>query len=144
MDWMLLPLRRYVDFDGRSRRTEYWMYALLQFLVYGAFSVLLLAGLPWTEMLDPNYYGPEPMPGVLFWIGLVLMMLFWLATLLPTIAVTIRRLHDQDQSGWLYLLSFIPYVGGFVLLIFMCLPGTVGPNRFGPDPKDPNHAGVFR
>lgn len=57
-----------------------------------------------------------------------------LAMLVPNIAVTVRRFHDQDKSGWFYLLSFIPYVGGLIMIIFMCQAGTRGPNRFGSDP----------
>jgi uncharacterized membrane protein YhaH (DUF805 family) len=52
------------------------------------------------------------------------------------LAVEVRRFHDQDRSGWLMLLGLIPYVGFLVVLVFMCLPGTRGPNRFGADPYD--------
>ena len=58
-----------------------------------------------------------------------------LAVLVPSIAVTIRRLHDTERSGWWILIAFVPLVGGIVLLVFMCLDGTGGPNKFGPDPK---------
>jgi uncharacterized membrane protein YhaH (DUF805 family) len=57
-----------------------------------------------------------------------------LALLVPSIAVGVRRFHDQDKSGWFLLLALIPVVGGLIVLVFMCLPGTSGPNRFGPDP----------
>ena len=53
---------------------------------------------------------------------------------MPAIAVQVRRFHDQDKSGWFVLLGLIPYVGGLIVLVFMCLPGTPGPNRFGPRP----------
>jgi uncharacterized membrane protein YhaH (DUF805 family) len=58
-----------------------------------------------------------------------------LATLLPTLAVVIRRLHDTNKSGWWWLITFVPFVGGLVLLMFECLPGDQGPNQYGPDPK---------
>jgi uncharacterized membrane protein YhaH (DUF805 family) len=61
--------------------------------------------------------------------------LYTLAVLLPSIAVTVRRLHDTDRSGWWILLGFIPIIGGIILLVFYVLEGTRGPNRFGPDPK---------
>jgi uncharacterized membrane protein YhaH (DUF805 family) len=61
--------------------------------------------------------------------------LYSLAVLLPTIAVTVRRLHDTDRTGWWILLGFIPVIGGIVLLVFYVLEGTRGPNRYGPDPK---------
>lgn len=70
-------------------------------------------------------------------------MIFVLAILIPSIAVQVRRFHDQDKSGWFVLLALIPFLGGLVVLVFMCLEGTRGPNRFGPDPKNPAGAEVF-
>ena len=55
--------------------------------------------------------------------------------MIPNLAVTIRRLHDQDKSGWWLLISFIPF-GGLVLLVFMFIDGTPGENEYGPSPKD--------
>jgi uncharacterized membrane protein YhaH (DUF805 family) len=66
--------------------------------------------------------------------------LYIFAVLVPTIAVAVRRFHDQDKSGAWYLLAFIPGVGGIILLVFMCLEGSPGPNRYGPNPKEPNQA----
>ena len=57
--------------------------------------------------------------------------------------VTIRRFHDQDRSGWFILVGAIPYVGGLITIAFMCVPGTVGPNRFGMDPRNPDMSDVF-
>jgi uncharacterized membrane protein YhaH (DUF805 family) len=71
------------------------------------------------------------------------MMLFVLGSFIPGLAVTVRRFHDQDKSGWLVLLNFIPYLGGFIVFIFMCLDGTRGENSYGPDPKAWNNDGVF-
>ncbi len=65
----------------------------------------------------------------------IVLALLGLVFLIPNIAVAVRRFHDQDKSGWFYLLNFIPYLGGLIVLVFMCLEGTRGPNRFGPDPK---------
>ncbi|MEE4200185.1 MAG: DUF805 domain-containing protein [Erythrobacter sp.] len=61
--------------------------------------------------------------------------LLGLALIVPGLAVQVRRFHDQDKTGWLVLLGFIPIIGGLIVLVFMLLPGTDGPNRFGPDPK---------
>ena len=55
----------------------------------------------------------------------------------------VRRFHDQDKSGWFVLLGFIPIVGGLIVLVFMLLEGTKGPNRFGPDPKGAGDTSVF-
>ena len=75
---------------------------------------------------------------------LMLQNLFGLVSFIPGLAVAIRRLHDQDRSGWLLLLVFIPILGWFALLVLMLLDGTRGRNRFGPDPKNPGEeADVF-
>ncbi|ATS20582.1 membrane protein [Xanthomonas phaseoli pv. phaseoli] len=127
MEWMLLPLKRYADFNGRSRRKEYWMFALMQCLVLfvfgGLFAVAALA------------LGNENGPGALAWLICAVMVIVCLALIVPGIAVTVRRLHDQDKSGWFYLISLVPYVGAFVLLVFMCVEGTPGPNQYGENPK---------
>ena len=65
----------------------------------------------------------------------VILVLWFILTFLPELAVAVRRLHDQDQSGWLVLIGLIPFIGPIAFIVFMCLEGTQGPNRFGPDPK---------
>lgn len=132
MDWMLMPYRRYADFNGRSQRKEYWMFLLLFLIVYAVGLTIMLAG---------GFGGSEP--GPLFWLGGALLAIFVIGSFIPSLAVQVRRFHDQDKSGWFVLLNFIPYIGGIIVLVFMCLEGTRGPNRFGPDPKDPVGADVF-
>lgn len=128
MDWMLMPLRRYADFSGRSRRKEYWMYALfITLITIALFCVAALLGGGLAGMAESG--------GMFAGTSLALFGIFWLAIIVPSIAVTVRRFHDQDKSGWFVLLNFIPYVGGLIVLVFMFLEGTRGPNRFGPDPK---------
>jgi uncharacterized membrane protein YhaH (DUF805 family) len=124
MDKALLPLTRYFDFRGRSTRTEYWAYSIALGLVYACLVVLTLATATPRE-------GPTGL-GVL---AIVLMFVVAIGTAVPSIAVTVRRLHDQDRSGWMTLFCFVPYVGSVVLLVLMCLGGTKGPNRFGEDPR---------
>jgi len=158
MEWMILPFKRYADFQGRSRRMEYWMFALLNFLV-----ALVLAGpFAFTYISAVIAAAGEPnadaaaveamMQGglSLSMIGIVLYVLYALAAFIPSIAVTVRRFHDRDMSGWWYLglavASILPLVGfiaSIALLVLMVLPGTPGPNRFGSDPKDPYAADVF-
>jgi uncharacterized membrane protein YhaH (DUF805 family) len=140
MDWMLMPLRRYADFSGRSRRKEYWMFTLFILLVYAVLGILIAMGGVFSSMGDP---GATPQIGMLGWIGIGLLGIFALGIFIPALAVIVRRLHDQDKSGWFILLQFIPYIGGIVLLVFMCIDGTKGENRFGPDPKGENVADVF-
>lgn len=118
IDYMMTPLRKYADFSGRARRMEYWMFFVG---VMGANVVAsILDGiLSLSGMIGP--YGP-------------LSMIVLLGTLIPSIAVGVRRLHDQDKSGWFMLLGLIPLIN-LVLLVFMFLQGTQGDNQYGPDPK---------
>lgn len=128
LDWMTMPLKRYAEFSGRSRRKEYWWFTLLAILVAAVFlAVLISAGLSLSDT-------EGTMNGVVLVIVLIGLLLY-LAILIPSIAVQVRRFHDQDRSGWLVLLNFVPYVGGLIVFIFMLLEGTKGPNKFGPDPK---------
>ena len=137
MEWMLLPYRRYADFSGRSRRREYWMFLLFYILVYITMSVLF--GTNEAVRTPTGFgYGSRLVGGA----GL-LGGLFALFSFVPSLAVSVRRLHDQDRSGWLMLLGLIPFLGGFALLVLMCLEGTRGGNRYGGDPKDPSDTGVF-
>lgn len=132
MEWMILPLKRYADFSGRSRRKEYWMFTLGVMLVFGFAAILLFTIF--------GAAGSFANGGAMSSASMLLIAVFglaYLAILIPAIAVQVRRFHDQDKSGWFVLMNFIPYVGGIIVLVFMCLEGTRGPNRFGPDPKNP-------
>ena len=151
LEWMLMPYSRYAEFSGRSRRKEYWMFTLFGILVMIPFGILMFAGMPNLEaMADPVTAASAESPGALFWIGVGGITIFGLGSLIPSIAVTIRRFHDRDMSGWwvlgFALLGAIPVVGGIfsiAQLVIMALAGTPGSNRFGPDPKDPGQANVF-
>jgi uncharacterized membrane protein YhaH (DUF805 family) len=152
LEWMIMPYKRYFDFKGRSRRKEYWSFVLLGAIVYFVLLALMMAGgFSLAAMSNPETAASTlASPGPLFYVGAGLLGIFGLATIIPGIAVIIRRLHDRDMSGWWYLgvivASLIPIVGmlaGIAFLVLMFLPGTSGPNRFGPDPKDPASAAVF-
>lgn len=114
IDYYVDVLRKYAVFSGRARRAEYWY-----FLLYNAL-ISLGIGIIAATLGD--------MLGI---VGI----LYGLAVLIPSLAVSVRRLHDIDKSGWWLLLSFIPLIGGLVLLLFFVQDGTPGPNKFGPDPK---------
>ncbi len=142
MEWMLMPLKRYADFSGRSRRQEYWLYVLFMTLVYvGGIVIAIAVGATEMSAFDPK---SEEIPGATM-IVILLLVLVYLGFFIPTLAVQVRRFHDQDLSGWFVLLGFIPYVGWLIVLIFMCIDGTPGPNRFGPDPqgRGDSHASIF-
>jgi uncharacterized membrane protein YhaH (DUF805 family) len=120
MEWATLPLKKYADFSGRARRKEYWMFTLL--LLVAGFVLGIVEGvLGLSGTVGP--YGP-------------LSLLFMLAIIVPSIAVGVRRLHDTGRSGWWLLLYFLPIIGAIVLLVFMVLDGTRGPNEYGADPKE--------
>ena len=151
MEWMLLPFRRYAEFSGRSRRKEYWMFTL--FLIVASVVLLLIE----LALGISETFGAAGGP---------LSLIFSLATLIPSISVSVRRLHDIDRTGWWLLLPLAPLflaavgaaaqltwlvavaglaalVGLIVLLVFAVTDGTRGANRFGSDPKDPTDTEVF-
>ena len=115
---MFDALKKYAVFSGRARRQEYWLFILLYIILYVIAITIDLS----TGMIDEvSGYG-------------VFTGLLTLGFILPAIAVLVRRLHDIDKSGWWALLSIVPLVN-LVLLVFACMDGTVGANRFGPDTK---------
>ncbi|MET7489558.1 DUF805 domain-containing protein [Streptomyces sp. NPDC005538] len=115
MDWFVEPLRKYAVFSGRARRGEYWTFVLV---VYGAY--VALAGL--------GVSAESPALVVAAFLVIV-------GSLLPAVAVTVRRLHDTDRSGWWFLIGFVPFVGTVVMLVFLCTESEPGENRFGSCPK---------
>jgi uncharacterized membrane protein YhaH (DUF805 family) len=119
MQWYLKVLRQYADFEGRARRTEYWMFVLFSVII----SIVL-------NVLD-NLLGLGFMAGTAGWLSL----LYSLAVLLPSLGVSVRRLHDTGRSGWWVLIALVPLVGAIVLIVFTATEGNRGPNAYGPDPK---------
>lgn len=113
MNWYLKVLENYAVFSGRARRQEFWMFLL--------FSTIVAFILPFFGRVTVGYDG----------IGL----LYQLAVLIPSIAVSVRRLHDTDRSGWWVLIILIPILGSIVLLVFMAQDGNQGENQYGADPK---------
>jgi uncharacterized membrane protein YhaH (DUF805 family) len=106
--------RNYVNFSGRAPRSEYWFWSLFTSLVSlaaGIFDLAIAAGTGFSPF------------STIAGLGLIL----------PGIAVSVRRLHDLDRTGWWLLLIFTG-IGGILLLIWDCMKGTDGPNRFGADP----------
>lgn len=158
MEWMILPFKRYADFEGRSRRKEYWMFILLNTVI-----MLILAGPFFFSLMSASIANAGDPAGSeaalaamleggvgLSLVGAGLYGLYALAAFIPSIAVTVRRLHDRDMSGWWYLglsvaglLPVVGFLASIALFVLMVLPGTPGSNRFGVDPKDPYAEDVF-
>lgn len=118
MNWYLKVLKNYANFSGRARRKEYWFFILFNAMF--AIVAAILDNVLGLAIKDVGY-GP-------FYI------LYVLATLIPGLAVLVRRLHDIDKSGWYILLGLIPCVGGIILLVFSVTAGDPGENEYGPDP----------
>ncbi len=113
-------LNNYANFEGRARRREYWLFYLANCIVSVALNIISLA--IGGDLSTLNFVD-------------VISLLYVLALLVPVIALTIRRLHDTDRSGWWLLIALVPIIGAIVLFVFMVLPGTEGENKYGPDPK---------
>lgn len=118
---------KYATFTGRASRSEYWYFTLFNII---ASTLLLLLGIA----IGAATGGSDGVPGGLI-VGYILYIIYGLGVLIPSLAVTVRRLHDTNNSGWLILLGLIPCVGGIVLLVFMILQGTNGENKYGDIPE---------
>lgn len=114
MKWYIHILKNYVNFSGRARREEYWMFFLFHFI----FSLVI-------GFVD----------GLIGTAG-ILTLLYSLAVFVPSIAVGFRRLHDTGRSAWWVLTSLIPLVGAIILLVFMCSDSQKHDNKYGPNPKE--------
>ncbi|HEX8382104.1 MAG TPA: DUF805 domain-containing protein [Sphingomonas sp.] len=131
MSWMLLPLRRYADFQGRSRRREYWWFVVLCLIAIATAGIAMIAA-------SGSFRSQGEMASrFTIWAGFALLPL-----VVPLMAVTTRRLHDLGLSGWwvlaLVIGAAIPAIDTIVALahlVVMALPGKKGVNRFGGDPK---------
>ena len=122
MSWFVEALKKYAVFSGRSRRKEYWFFVLFVVII----SIVL-------SIID-SLVGTDRSTGV----GLF-GTIFSLAILIPSIAVTVRRLHDIDRTGWWVLISLVPLIGWIVLLVFTVQDSTPGTNRYGPNPKSTDY-----
>ena len=131
MDEYFAVLKQYAVFSGRAGRKEYWRFSPMQIGIAFALAMWLVAALP-NEPGDNFRWRDLGAAGLPFYV----MMLYALATIVPTCAVTVRRLHDADYSGWWLLLGFIPYIGEAALFALLCFKGTAGDNRFGAAPDE--------
>lgn len=136
MEWYKKVLSQYADFEGRARRQEYWMFTLFNFAITFGIMVVI-GGIAMATSSRP-----------LLILAVVLVGIYSLAVIVPSLAVTTRRLHDTGRSGWWQLLNllgiipFVGWIGSIVVLVFCALEGNQGPNQYGPDPKALPDAGA--
>jgi uncharacterized membrane protein YhaH (DUF805 family) len=116
--WYLHALRQYAVFQGRARRREYWIFELMN-------SAITLALFVLAVMLGKVGYP--------YFLGLP--VLYLVATMIPSLASLVRRLHDTNRSGWWFLISMLPAIGPLILLSIAVRDSDPGPNRYGPNPK---------
>ncbi|MCB1328903.1 MAG: DUF805 domain-containing protein [Maritimibacter sp.] len=122
-----------MTFSSRAERSEFWWWALFVWLAQLALGMVDYVLFGTVETGAGSFAASTDTP--------VLSGLFGLATLLPSISVAVRRLHDTDRSGWWYWIVLIPLIGIIVLIVFWATKGTGGPNRFGQDPLNPGAGG---
>lgn len=106
-------LSKYATFSGRARRSEHWWFYLFTILVYIVVGII-------DAVINNSILG----------------LLAVLALLLPSLAVTVRRLHDTGRAGWWIFIALVPFVGGIILLVFECMNSQPGTNQYGPSPKE--------
>ncbi|TDD55718.1 DUF805 domain-containing protein [Kribbella antibiotica] len=121
--------KQYAQFSGRARRKEFWMFILFSFVISVILGIL-------DSILGLDFETSNKLKA-----GGVLQYIFALAVLVPTIAISVRRFHDRDKGGWWVLIYLIPCVGWIWFIVWAALEGTVGDNRFGPDPKAAERGG---
>ena len=154
MEWMLMPYRRlYALIAGRASRQEFWMFVLLNVIVVVAFLALFMALIGASAFAGNmnDLGGAIAGAGIVTVVLLLIPMYAWaLLTAVASFAVTIRRFHDLNLSGWVYLpflvLGIVPllnFLVWIVLIVLMCLKGTAGPNKYGDDPTQPVETAVF-
>ena len=127
--------RNYAVFQGRAGRAEFWWFFLFTVIVQWILQIPYQIGLSQIEGAN-MVWGTTPSGEVnaLMIVGAALFFIWTAATIVPTISVTVRRLHDTDRSGWWWWLNFLCCIGWIILLVFELLPSTPGPNRFGDGP----------
>lgn len=119
MNWYLKVLKQYADFSGRARRSEFWYFALFNF-IFACVAMIL------DNILGISFgitsYGP-------------LYLIYSLAMFIPGLAVMVRRLHDVGKSGWMYFIALIPIIGAIWLLVLFFTESQQGENKWGANPK---------
>ena len=123
MKWYIMAIKKYADFKGRSRRKEYWMFALVS-MMFGITALVL------DHLLGLSFNTPGNKLGYGF-----IYMAYGLFIFMPGLSVGVRRMHDVGKSGWMCLIGIIPIIGTIWFLVQMCKDGQPGVNKYGVNPK---------
>ena len=129
--WMTC-FRKYATFSGRARRKEYWCFVLINNLVCSI--IMGIAAVCAANLSRAGHCGQRDMEAFLA-IGIIVCAVYGLVMMLPTLSVTVRRLHDTGRSGWFMWLTVIPVIGPIMFFVTMLLDSQPGANRYGPNPK---------
>jgi uncharacterized membrane protein YhaH (DUF805 family) len=119
MQWYTDVLKKYVEFSGRARRKEFWMFALISTIISIVLSII-------DRIIGTDFNNGS---------NGVLQSIYGLAVLLPSIAVGVRRMHDTNRSGWWVLINLLPCIGWIWFIVLAAQEGVAGDNQYGPDPK---------
>jgi uncharacterized membrane protein YhaH (DUF805 family) len=119
LSWYLEVLKKYTVFEGRSRRSEYWYFALYNLLISVVLTLVDLGIGTYDHKARIGLFGA----------------IYALAVFIPGLAVAIRRLHDTNRRGWWLLIAFVPIAGAIVLIVFMVVDSDSGENQYGANPK---------
>jgi len=129
MKWYLNALRKYFVFSGRARRKEYWIFMLINFIIW------IIAN-PLDELIENRtFFDKLGFDGHSLPSGSI-PLFFLLFILIPCITVTVRRLHDIGKSGWMIFITLIPIAGAIWLFILMLTGSSIGENEYGSNPKE--------
>jgi uncharacterized membrane protein YhaH (DUF805 family) len=121
MNWYLKVLKQYLDFSGRARRKEYWFFTLFHIIFYVVCMLL-------DAILGTSAGNGDDGIGFLY-------LTYFLLTLIPSFALSVRRMHDIGKSGWMVLVSIIPIAGPIWLLVLTCMDSEMKTNQWGENPK---------
>tara|TARA_B100001105_G_scaffold1642_1_gene1177 strand:+ start:156 stop:539 length:384 start_codon:yes stop_codon:yes gene_type:complete len=124
MKWYLKCLNQYADFSGRARRTEYWMFTLFN-MIFTLLTLFIGA------LLGTALFGAS---GTIIG-SMGLYVLYLIAIFIPGLSVFVRRLHDTENSGWMFFILLIPLIGSIWVFVLMIMDSKPGENKWGPNPK---------
>lgn len=129
MKWFIKCLRQYADFSGRARRKEYWLFKVFYFLTFLVVALIcaLLQGM--LNELSGGYHDNQS-------IFMIIPIIVYLGLIIPSLAVSVRRMHDVGMSGWFLLINLIPSIGGLIYFIFTLFDSQPYKNKWGSNPKE--------